>query len=221
MSARIWDGATWVDAAGINVWNGSAWVPAISGRIWYGGAWVSFLGPDGTPLLNDHTLVASHTVYNGGSASASCQLTVPGSSLTGFVNTGWSPSDTGSEGILNIDGVSSPWSNTDLGSRYTDNFPGEWLQGGDSNLWSVRATITSGGVPSSTKTRIGNFGVWQLCSSSPSWRIISSATSSAPVVLFGMVFTLEFALTSDLSNVVLSATMTMDAEARSTNTPPP
>ena len=93
MSARIWDGASWVDAAGIRVWSGSAWVPATAGRIWNGSAWVDFLSTDGTPALTNHTLSASRTAYNDGASSALVRLTAGSNGvLVGLGSTAWNPS---------------------------------------------------------------------------------------------------------------------------------
>lgn len=221
MSARIWDGATWVDAAGISVWNGSAWGPASAGRIWNGSAWVEFFSGEGTPVINNHGIFASRTAYNDGGSTALVRLTVGSDGvLSGLGSTAWNPSFE-AEGSIYIDLVDY-WSNTLAGSTSGEiPFTGEWLQGGTPSLWSVRATITSGGVVSSGKFRQGSYGVWLPASTAPQFGINVESSTSQRSVSFSMDFTLEIALTSDLTTILDSATISMSTAAQTSPNDPP
>ena len=220
MSARIWDGATWVDAAGINVWNGSSWSPATAGKIWDGSAWVDFLDTGGTVSLTNHTLSASRTSYGDGPSSALVRLTVQSDgSLVGLGSTAYF-SSYAAEGSINIDG-NEYWTPTLVGSTATVPFAGQWLVGGAPSLWSVRATITSGGVVSSGKFRSGAFGVWESVSISPDYGINVESSTSQRSVSFSMDFTLELALTSDLSTILASSTISMSTAAQTVAGDPP
>jgi len=221
MSARIWDGATWVDAAGINVWNGSSWSPATAGKIWDGSAWVDFLDTDGTPALTNHGIFASRTSYGDGPSSALVRLTVGSDGvLSGLGSTAYF-SSYAAEGSISIDLVEY-WTPTLAGSSSGEvPFTGEWLQGGSPSLWSVRATITSGGVVSSGKFRSGAFGVWESVSISPDYGINVESSTSQRSVSFSMDFTLELALTSDLSTILASSTISMSTAAQTVAGDPP
>lgn len=220
MSARIWDGATWVDAAGIRVWNGSAWAPAVAGRIWNGSAWIDFLSTDGTPVLTNHNLSASRTAYNDVASSALTRLTVQSNgSLVGLGSTAFN-SEFAADGSINIDGVEY-WDNTAAGSAETVPFSGQWLVGGTPSRWSVRATITSGGVVSSGRTREGSYGVWLDASTAPAFGISVASSTSQRSVSFFMDFTLELALTSNLSNILATSTISMSTSAVTASGDPP
>lgn len=220
MSARIWDGASWVDAAGIRVWTGSAWAPASAGRIWNGSAWVDFLSTDGTPALTNHTLSASRTAYNDGGSTALTRLTVQSDgSLVGLGSTAWNPSFV-AEGSIFID-TDRGWTDTLAGSSATVPFSGQWLVGGTPSRWSVRATITSGGVVSSGKFRTGTYGSWLDASTAPQFGINVESSTSQRSTAFSMDFTLELALTSNLSTVLASSTISMSTSAVTDPNSPP
>jgi len=220
MPLRVWNGTAWVDAAGVRVWNGTAWVPAAAGRIWNGTAWVDFLDVEGTPALTNHSLSANRTAYNDGESSAGVTLNVQADgSLVRVGSTAYNPTFF-AEGDITIDGTSS-WSNTPAGTSLILPTTGEWLQDGTPNLWSVRATITSGGVVSSGRTRVGNYGIWQDLSATRQFGIISASTTSQRSVSFSMVFTLELALTSDLSTILASSTISMSTAAITAAGDPP
>jgi len=220
MSARIWDGASWVDAAGIRVWTGSAWTPASAGRIWNGSAWVDFLSTDGTPALTNHTLSASRTAYNGGGSSALTRLTVGSDGvLVGLGSTAWNPTFI-AEGSIFID-IDRGWTDTLEGSSRTVPFSGQWLVGGTPSRWSVRATITSGGVVSSNKFRTGSYGVWLDASTAPQFGISVESNTSQQNTSFSMDFTLELALTSNLSTVLATSAISMSTAAQTSPNDPP
>jgi hypothetical protein len=164
--------------------------------------------------ISNHTINTSRTSYGDGPSSALSEFRLfsnGGMSLVGSV--AWFP-DYSVEGFITIDG-SDYFSDTLAGSTATVPVTNEWLQSGTPSLYSARATIISSDTPNgSTQIRYGTFGSWVAITSDLNWGVIAASTDSQRSASMDTIFTLDIALTSNLSNILDTATITLQSAAQ-------
>jgi hypothetical protein len=164
--------------------------------------------------ISNHTINTSRTSYGDGPSSALSEFRLfsnGGMSLVGSV--AWFP-DYGVEGFIIIDG-NDYFTSGLAGSTATVSVTNEWLQSGTPSLYSARATIISSDTPNgSTRIRYGTFGSWVAITSDLSWGVTSASTDSQRSASMDTIFTLDIALTSNLSNILDTATITLQSAAQ-------
>jgi hypothetical protein len=166
--------------------------------------------------ITNHSVFAERTGYGSSASSSFVRLALQtGGALALLGSTAYNPSFTG-DGSIFIDGQ----------EFFADDLPGsssgnilpvnEWLQSGTPNLYSARATIVSGNAPNNVRTfRDGTFGSWVAISTAPEWSLTTNTSAGQGLIAITLVFTLDIALTSDLSTILDSSTITLQARSRS------
>ncbi len=182
-----------------------------------------FAGLEGSAIapLTNHSIQTSHTAAGGasGEAQAFSRCTVNSNGqLTMDGATAWS-SGYISYGTIFIDdtdywtGDSPPPTGSNSGASPI--VVQNWLIGGGASSYSCRAVIQAGSTsPDGSWTfRYGTFGSWLALTSSREFSIVASATNSDVYNSIDLIFTLQFARTADLGNILGSCTITMSSEA--------
>ena len=108
------------------------------------------------------------------------------------------------QGLVNENGGTTDWYNLFY-----------WRTGGDSNFWSYKAFLLDGGRAGMTIINGGYTTDWLSTSNSPEWDV--AAYTSAPFQRTAYAtrqFRLDLALTTNTSNIVASAIITLNASSR-------
>ena len=160
--------------------------------------------------ITNHTIDTSRTSYGDGSSSALSEINLNTNGVMTLLGSVTWLSGYGVEGSIIIDG-NDYFTATQAGST-SGQVPvtNQWLQSGTPSLYSARATIISGTTPNgSTRVRYGTFGSWISMTSGASWGVAAYSTSDQRSAASNVTFTLDIALTSDTSNILDTATITL------------
>jgi hypothetical protein len=165
--------------------------------------------------LTNHSADTYHRIFTGGfgEASALTRLTVNSNGQLQLLgSTGWSSSYSSSGSYIEINGVNYwdfPLENSSSGEINVQN----WLIGGGASLYSCRGNILTGSTNPNgfTTFRNGTFGSWLNLTSSHDFSVLAYGISSNPDNTSTLILELQFARTDNLSNILGSCTITLDA----------
>ena len=183
-----------------------------------------FSVPNVIATLSNHTTTAFHTVSSPSDAgpSAAASLIVNNTPSNSVFNmqggTGYGSTWSSFGSSILINGVEY-WGNTFAGSSSGQVAVQRWANDDRPQLYSCRATINTGlsTTPDNFITfREGTYGSWLSLASAHQFRVLTSAGSASTYNLITLVMTLEFAKTSNLSNILGSCTITLSAAAEFT-----
>lgn len=154
-------------------------------------------------------------LYNSSSALSRIRVGSNGI-LSGLGSTSWQASFVTATGSILIDG-NEYWDQTQAGSSEEVSF-GNWVTNGTASNYSCRANIVSGTTPNGfTTIRDGTYGSWLALTSDRDFQVAAYSTNDQPSAFIELTFTLQIALTSNLSNILASANMTIQADALSSS----
>ena len=174
-----------------------------------------------TLSLSPHSISSSRdangaALYNSSSAFSRIRVNTNGI-LYGTGSTSWQASNVNATGSILIDGTEY-WNQTQAGSSSGDINLGNWITNGTASDYSCRANIVSGDAPNgSTTFRDGTYGSWLALTSIRDFSVSAFSTNDQPSASISLVFTLQIALSSNLTNILASANMTLSAAATSSS----
>lgn len=179
----------------LRVWNGSAFTTAKSARVWNGSSFVP---------------AKSAKVWNG-SSWVNFLSSVNIADASDFGNDANFDNAQAAAGYILYNNGTAETYNVSGGTTFTTTLTGQWLAGGSVSDFSVRATITSqfGGTTSIN----GTFNTWISLSTTREWSVFVSAVGNDVQENGGFVMTVDIAYTADLSKIIDTATIQLDAVA--------
>lgn len=195
MPLKVWNGSSWVSASTARVWNGSSWVNSTAAHVWNGSSWVKFFPPAPTVSLGNHDLAIDD--YNFDSLA----------NIRFIIN---------SDGSAYGDGSGSLGGTTNFYIDLTSYTPAEtfietWLDSGSAGDVSVYVTKTG----SSLQAGSSALNSYLPLSTTRYWAI--SAASNLGLQQQACTLSISLVETSNTSNVLDTATVTLAADAFSPN----
>jgi hypothetical protein len=172
--------------------------------------------------ISNHNVYTQRIAYGDGQSSALSQLTLSSTGTLSLLgSTAYFPLFQ-VEGSILING-NDYFNNTLAGSTSGQVAQSnQWLQSGTASLYSARATIISGGTTSgSNETLTGTYGSWQALTSTRTFGVECNTNTGTRNGALSVVFTLDIALTSNLSNILDTATITLEAVSGTNQGDPP
>ena len=135
-----------------------------------------------------------------------------------IANTGESGTDTNfdnanaSAGYILYNNGSAETYNISNTFRFTSPLTGQWLVAGSASDFSVRATITSL-TGSGVGYTLGTFNTWLSLSQTREWSVNVAAAGNDVQEFIDLYMTIDIALTSNLSNILDTASIELHAMA--------
>jgi hypothetical protein len=161
--------------------------------------------------ISNHNVYTQRIAYGDGQSSALSQLTLSSTGVLSLLgSTAYFPLFQ-VEGSILINGTEY-FDNTIAGStsgqvaQYS-----QWLASGTASLYSARATILSGGTPGLNRVRTGTYGSWQALTSTRTFSVECNTNTGSRSNSLAVTFTLDIALTSNLSNILNTCTIYLEA----------
>jgi hypothetical protein len=170
--------------------------------------------------LSNHSASAFHTVSSPSTANPSsvARLTVnTNGALTLLGAVGWSSAWASFGSSITINEVPY-WDDTQAGSSSNEVTVQNWLIGSGASLYSCRATVQAGSDPPDNfgKFRDGTYGSWLPINFNHQFSVSTSSVLSNPNNAINLVMLLQFAKSDNLTNILGSCTITLNASSRYT-----
>ena len=103
--------------------------------------------------------------------------------------------------------------NTSGTTTFTTPLTGQWLVAGSASDFSVRATITSQSGSGGAVSVVGTFNTWLSLSTTREWTVYANAAGNDRQEYIDLYMTIDIALTSNLSNILDTASIELHAMA--------